>query len=606
MLKRNIQKVKRLFPGKKFYILLLNILGLFIISIFDLLGVAAVLPIIQLAMGADYSSGYLALLNSLLGGTDRTGMIFYTSILLVVCFLVKGILSLWIKWISTGFIAHQQVATSVTVLSGYAHESYLKHRQRTAAQIMRAASDAVVSTYGSYIGGIISVAGELGTILLLSTMLIVLMPQQAIIAFIYFGLSAYLLQKFLKKKNAELGLISINAAMGSTAAILESINGFRENKIHGTADRSLYRYQDKQLEAAEAGRRKNFYFEFPKYTLEIVFILGIALILGLMVATEGIDSAPYLLVFATACVRILPSFTRLVASLGSIRAGGAPSQLLDREIRKLSDPEKLTMLKQEPDIGAFARVNRELMPLAVDIVDLSFRYPDGENKVLDGINFKVPAGSSTAFVGGSGSGKTTLVDIILGLIEPTQGSVLSKGQPISRDLAAWFQRIGYVPQDVFLGDSTLREAVAFGLKDQEIDDKRVLEVLAAAEMVDVVDSLEKGIHTKIGERGTRLSGGQRQRVGIARALYRNPSILILDEATSALDNETESKIAASINKLAGKVTVIIVAHRLSTIREVDQLLFLSQGKIAAQGSFTEVQEQNLEFARLVKLGQLPE
>ncbi len=209
-------------------------------------------------------------------------------------------------------------------------------------------------------------------------------------------------------------------------------------------------------------------------------------------------------------------------------------------------------------------------------------------------------------MGGSGSGKTTLIDLILGLLTPSAGQVLDNGKNISEDLETWHSKIGYVPQDVFLSGKTVREEIAYGLKDSEIDDNRVKECIKLAELEDVVESLEEGIQTKLGENGTRLSGGQRQRIGLARAFYRNPSILILDEATSALDNETEYKITKAIHRLTEGRTVFIVAHRLSTVRNVDKLLFMSEGRIVSQGTFSEVRENNSDFARLVELGQLPE
>ena len=203
-------------------------------------------------------------------------------------------------------------------------------------------------------------------------------------------------------------------------------------------------------------------------------------------------------------------------------------------------------------------------------------------------------------------GKTTLVDLILGLLTPTRGVISSQGKDVNTDLPSWYQKIGYVPQDPYLGNGTLREAVAFGIPKEYIDDDRVRYCLELAELMPVVETLEDGINTPIGENGNRLSGGQRQRVGIARAMYRNPSLLIMDEATSALDNETEHKITQTINRISKEITVIIVAHRLSTVRNVDQLVYLSQGRIANKGTFKEVQAANEEFANLVRLGQLPD
>ena len=315
----------------------------------------------------------------------------------------------------------------------------------------------------------------------------------------------------------------------------------------------------------------------------------------------------YLLLFAGACIRILPNYTRMVASLGSIRAGEHASEKLLEELEHLTPEERMFKMPSAPVVPKnHDYINKSIEPVNIQIDNLTFQYPDGDKPVLKDITLDIPMGSSIAFVGGSGSGKTTLIDLILGLFAPTRGQVLQNGESILKDLRSWHQHIGYVPQDVFIADSTVLEAVAFGLKPEEIDVERVKYCLEVAALTEVINSLENGLETKIGYNATRLSGGQKQRLGIARALYRNPSVLILDEATSALDNETEHKITKTIERISKDITVIIVAHRLSTVRNVDQLVYLSNGRIANQGTFTEVQQANAEFANLVKLGQLPD
>ena len=383
--------------------------------------------------------------------------------------------------------------------------------------------------------------------------------------------------------------------------------GFREIRMYGVTERYTYRYQEKRIDSVNASMRSAFLSDFPKYTLEIIFIVGIAALLAFMSATQGADSTGYLLLFAGACIRILPNYTRMVASLGSIRAGEHASEKLLEELEHLTPEERMFKMPSAPVVPKnLDYINKSIEPVNIQIDNLTFQYPDGDKPVLKDITLDIPMGSSIAFVGGSGSGKTTLIDLILGLFAPTQGQVLQNGKSILQDLPGWHQRIGYVPQDVFIADSTVLEAVAFGLLPEEIDVERVKYCLEVAALTEVIDSLENGLETKIGYNATRLSGGQKQRLGIARALYRNPSVLILDEATSALDNETEHKITKTIERISKDITVIIVAHRLSTVRNVDQLVYLSKGRIANQGTFAEVQRSNAEFANLVKLGQLPD
>ncbi len=510
------------------------------------------------------------------------------------------------RW-SLSFLATQQSAVSVALLNRYTREPYLDHRKRGAAPIYNAVNDVTAQTYGAFVGGVLGFIGELLSILMLMVMLLVIMPVPALLAMVYFGLTSFVLQSVLKRKNREQGVIVLNATKGAWSAMIESVDSFREIRLYDATDRYMYRYQEKRLDAVSASMRSAFLSEFPKYTLEIIFILGIAGLLAFMSATQGADSTGYLLLFAGACIRILPNYTRMVASLGNIRAGEHASDELVKEIEQLTPEARMFNLASKPVVpDDYEYINKTIEPINIQVDNLSFQYPDGDKPVLNNIMLDVPMGSSIAFVGGSGSGKTTLIDLILGLFAPTNGQVLKNGESIQKDLRSWHQRIGYVPQDVFIADCTVTEAVAFGLEPHEIDVERVKYCLEVAALTEVVESLENGLDTKLGYNATRLSGGQKQRMGIARALYRNPSVLILDEATSALDNETEHKITKTIERISKDITVIIVAHRLSTVRNVDQLVYLSNGRIANQGTFAEVQRANAEFANLVKLGQLPD
>lgn len=599
-------KIRLFFPGKKFRLLIVNIIGLFLVSLFEMLGVALVLPLVNLAMGAP-REGLILKVSNFFGNPDTPTLIIIFGLTLVAAFVLKGVFSLVVRRWSLGFLATQQSAVSVALLNRYTREPYLDHRKRGAAPIYNAVNDVTAQAYGAYVGGVLGFIGELLSILMLMVMLLVIMPVPALLAMVYFGLTSFVLQSVLKRKNREQGVIVLNATRGAWSAMIESVDSFREIRLYDATDRYMYRYQEKRLDAVSASMRSAFLSEFPKYTLEIIFILGIAGLLAFMSATQGADSTGYLLLFAGACIRILPNYTRMVASLGNIRAGEHASDELVKEIEQLTPEARMFNLASKPVVpDDYEYINKTIEPIDIQVDNLSFQYPDGDKPVLNDITLDIPMGSSIAFVGGSGSGKTTLIDLILGLIAPTHGQVLKNGEPIQKDLRSWHQRIGYVPQDVFIADCTVTEAVAFGLEPHEIDVERVKYCLEVAALTEVVESLENGLDTKLGYNATRLSGGQKQRMGIARALYRNPSVLILDEATSALDNETEYKITKTIERISKDITVIIVAHRLSTVRNVDQLVYLSNGRIANQGTFAEVQRANAEFANLVKLGQLPD
>ena len=599
-------KLRLLFPGRSFTLLIINLIGLFLLSLMEMVGVAAILPIVNIAMGAELT-GYLAVISDIFGNPQRSDLVVYLGLVLVLAFVIKGIAALLFKRWSLKFTGYQQLATSTTILNHYMKDSYFNHKKSQPEETAYLISTYVVFAYRGFVGSIINFVGDFLSILVLLIMILCVMPVPALLAFAYFGITIAGMQFFLRRGNAKYGEASARAGRDALRFLLDDIKGFREIRITNAHKAAIEQYREPAVRSVKSDVNLSFLNDFPKYSLEVIFIVGIAGLLALVTATQGADGLPSLMLFATACIRILPNATRMIASLGGIRANEFASEEVAKVIRSMSPEEqRLQMVEFKDEIDPATIINSGIEPVDVQIDNLVYRYPDGDKDVLKDIQLDVPAGTSVAFVGGSGSGKTTLVDLILGLLTPTSGTISSQGKDIHTDLHSWYQKIGYVPQDPYLGNGTLREAVAFGIPAKHIDDDRVIYCLELAELMPVVETLEDGINTSIGENGNRLSGGQRQRVGIARAMYRNPSLLVMDEATSALDNETEHKITQTINRISKEITVIIVAHRLSTVRNVDQLVYLSQGRIANKGTFKEVQAANEEFANLVRLGQLPD
>lgn len=599
-------KLRLLFPGRSFTLLIFNLIGLFLLSLMEMIGVAAILPIVNIAMGAELT-GYLAVLSDIFGNPQRSELVVYLGIVLVLAFVIKGVAALLFKRWSLKFTGYQQLATSTTILNYYMKDSYFNRKKSQPEETAYLISTYVVFAYRGFVGSIINFVGDFLSILVLLIMILCVMPVPALLAFAYFGITIAVMQFFLRRGNAKYGEASARAGRDALRFLLDDIKGFREIRITNARKAAIEQYREPAARSVKSDVNLSFLSDFPKYSLEVIFIVGIAGLLALVTSTQGAEGLPSLMLFATACIRILPNATRMIANLGSIRANEFASEEVAKVIRSMSPEEqRLQMVEFKDEIDPATIINSDIEPVDVQIDNLVYRYPDGDKDVLKDIQLDVPAGTSVAFVGGSGSGKTTLVDLILGLLTPTSGTISSQGKDIHTDLPSWYQKIGYVPQDPYLGNGTLREAVAFGIPKQYIDDDRVLYCLKLAELMPVVETLEDGINTSIGENGNRLSGGQRQRVGIARAMYRNPSLLVMDEATSALDNETEYKITQTINRISKEITVIIVAHRLSTVRNVDQLVYLSQGRIANKGTFKEVQMANEEFANLVRLGQLPD
>jgi ABC-type multidrug transport system fused ATPase/permease subunit len=310
-------------------------------------------------------------------------------------------------------------------------------------------------------------------------------------------------------------------------------------------------------------------------------IAGLAGLVAIMLATgKDIDKIiPTVGLFAATSFKVLPSTNKLVSSKQTLKVSRSTIETIHHDLGLSVSMNK-------------SNLNSSFQFKAVDVALLNFKYEQSENLVLSNINLKIVSGEAVGFVGQSGSGKSTLIDLMLGLLDPQSGSVLINGLSIEDVKQSWQKAIGYIPQTIFLMDDSLRRNIAIGIDDKEIDELAITEALKSAQLEDFVASLPEGIDTVVGERGVRLSGGQRQRIGIARALYHRPSVLVLDEATSSLDTETEHGVMQAVQALQGDKTVIIVAHRLSTVEYCDRLYRLDAGRIVDEGTFDEVMNRS--------------
>jgi ABC-type multidrug transport system fused ATPase/permease subunit len=315
--------------------------------------------------------------------------------------------------------------------------------------------------------------------------------------------------------------------------------------------------------------------------MEIITIVGLCLLVVSMVVRDRplSDIVPILGLFAAAAFRVMPSINRLLMATQTLNFNRSIIASVYRDF-----------LLDSPEVNGAQRV--EPFAKQLELKDVSFKYPTAATPSLQNVSLVVRRGEAVGFVGPSGAGKSTLVDVILGLFAPTSGVVSVDGSDVQQNLRNWQNQIGYVPQAIYLTDDTLRRNVAFGLNDENIDDDLVREAIHLAQLQEFVANLPDGIQTVVGERGVRLSGGQRQRIGIARALYHKPSVLVLDEATSSLDTPTEHGVMEAVQALQGSKTVIIVAHRLSTVEYCDRLYRIEDSRITEEGTFAEVVQRS--------------
>ncbi len=423
-------------------------------------------------------------------------------------------------------------------------------------------------------------------------------------AIITFGLVLYVISLFSLlawingNKISGAGTKAAQASSNSTKGILEILLMFRELYVTNRLEVQVSKIKNARVDQGEATATVEWLAQFPRYVIDSAIIVGIVFVAITQSNSQSIsDAATTTALFLTAALRILPTIIPIQSSLNVIKETQGLTLKVHTFIKEI-DTEYSNRVSYIKKLGSNSSLNDKF---TIVVQDLSLKYPDNEESAIEGISFQFDSGTTLAIIGASGAGKTTLADCLLGLLVPTTGKIeIDKTPPeIYRTIKSG--AIAYVSQDISLIDGSIRENVAFAISESEIDEVKIFEALEKARIDDFVRNLPQGLETVVGERGTRLSGGQRQRIGIARALYSNPKILVLDEATSALDAETESAITGMLKELHGEVTIISIAHRLSTVMHSDLVLFLRDGKLAGSGKFEDLVKQHPDLAYQAEL-----
>ena len=574
--------------------LLLSIGGSVVLSLLDTLGVLAMLPMMQYITAQDRDAGALGWINRLLGEPSEATLVASLALMIVGAFVLKDVFSIVFRWWQLNFMAKNQVAIEARLLEGYLVGPYAWHLTKNTSDKLWTVQSAVGMGYTGGIASALALVTEILTITFIFGSLFFISPVATAAAIVYFGLAAVVVQRVIRPRIQAASRRNLDASRAVAKSSLQSLTAVKEIKLRRAQRPFVETFTEASRQGARASATASLLGEIPKYFLEIVFIVGVGM-LAVGAASAGTSAAGLTLlgIFVAAGTRILPSAVRLINAAATLRFSRAPLVHLIEENRMQVDARR----------DELAETTTDVVP-AGDIVvrALTFAYADQpESPVLNGVDLAIPAGRTIAMVGSSGAGKSTFVDILLGLHRPTGGAVTAGGTDVFSNLPAWQEQLAVVPQDVALLDDTLASNIVF---DEERDEARLAEAIERSQLADLIRSLPEGLDTEIGERGVRISGGQRQRIGIARALYRRPAVLVLDEATSALDNATERRLTDTIESLRGTMTMVIVAHRLSTVRHCDQLIFMSEGRVASAGTFDEVAQHNAEFSELVRLGSL--
>lgn len=596
MIRRLLRVYRQLLPGEGRGWLVWAVLGSAGVAALDMLGIAAMMPLMLVATGA---SGGQEMVDRLafMGVSGQGGAIVVLAAAVAGVFVVKTVVAIGFRWWLLGRTTRLEGIAAANMLERYADAPYVQHRSRSNGQMNRQLDFSLSQVFGGMLNGYVMITVDVMTLVAAVAVLAWISPVATMAAVAVLGGAVVVMQWGLRSRQYQIGRELSKVAAQQWNARIPVIEGFRDVRLTSSSRYFTDQFRGMRAHQASAYRKLSIFSEVPRYLLEVAMVVGIGAIAGAVLWTGQSEQIIAILgVFTVAAGRMLPTLNRLGANVGSLRASHVGLEETEATLAQLGAP---------PQIPAPLREG-QVVPLSGDILlrGVGFRFPDSQEWTLRHVDLRIPAGHTVAIVGSSGAGKSTVLDVILGLLDPVEGSVTCGGQDIHEHIDAWHRTLGVVSQDVFLVNASLRRNVAFGVPDEQIDDHRLGEALRSAQLDGLVEQLPDGWDTVLGERGVRISGGQRQRIGIARALYRDPAVLVLDEATSALDNLTEKKLSETIQRLSGRLTIIIVAHRLSTVRHADTVVFMDQGKVAAWGTFDQVQEASPLFAQLVALGKL--
>lgn len=488
------------------------------------------------------------------------------------------------------FLSRRGAVISSTLISRLLAQSLLAVQERTTQQTLYSVTQGVrVITLG-VLASAVSLIADAAILVVMAVGLFVVDSTIAISSFLVFALIGFALYKLMHEKARSLGIQESEYTVQSSEKIVEVINSYREAIVKGRREFYAREIGNIRMQLADTLAEVSFLPSVSKYIVETTVVIGALLISAVQFYLQDASHAvATLAVFLAAGSRVAPAVLRVQQSSISIRGSlGAATPTLD-----LID---FLGAEAAPEpVNDFVSINHEGFDATIELNNVSFSYPGALKRAVSDATLHVGAGQSVAIVGGSGAGKTSLVDLILGVLNANSGEVKISGYSPLITISKWPGAISYVPQDVTISNGTVRENVALGFSSKYVDDSLVWEALEVAQLSRQIRELPNGLDTQVGERGTKLSGGQRQRLGIARAMFTKPKMLVLDEATSSLDGQTEFDISAAIANLRGNVTVIMIAHRLSTVRHADQIVYLQDGRILAVGSFDEVRNQVPDF-----------
>lgn len=548
--------------------------GSFLSAVLELLGVSIIVPLVTVMLTPDklLENKYIAIAAEQLGIDDSRNLVQFILLLVIFIYILKNLYFIFFAWVKEKYANKIQREVSVRMVTSYMERGYQFFVNKNMNEIFYSVTSDVVCLY-KIIANLIQIFTQLLITFFICVYMCIIDWQIALALVGTILLCLGIILVFFRRRMLQAGEKVREFAIKEEQTLRQAFYGIKEVMIMHKQKYFTETFSFNSAKRQRAQLVQNVGAEIPAYVIEGACVSGLLLVLGTRM-TDTSSSVAFVSVlasFAVAAFRVLPSIGKISSSLNTIMSAICGFDSVWENLKDQDVHNKKTV-----DIDILSDMDYKSV---VELKNLTFAYNNEQKVIINQLNLTINKGQAVAFIGESGAGKSTLIDLILGLLYPVQGEILVDGIDIKKVPKLWSQLVGYVPQNIYLADTTIVQNIAFGVDEKEIDYQKIEQVLERVKMLDYINALPDGLNTEIGERGIRLSGGQRQRLAIARALYRSPQILVLDEATSALDNDTEKVVMEAIDSLHGEITIIIVAHRLSTIKNCDYIYELKEGKI---------------------------
>ncbi len=582
-----IEKLNILFTKKQLFKLYLVLLASIFATFFEVIGIGSIPVFAMLITDVEglinNISQYISI--DFINEIDRKTLQITAACLLVLIFLFKNLFLFLLLFLQGKLLKELRSATSNKLYHYYIYMPYIKHLNHNPSILIRSVTSDIKAAF-VFIQSYIMMIRESLILAALFIFLVVVDPLISFFLLFFLGIPVISFYNFYKKILKSKGKYLQTLLGDEIKTVNQSLGAIKETKLFNKEYHFLSYFKNLVQKKENLSFFAYLISGSPRLFLEVMALFSVALISAFLILFGKTPEAilPLISLFAVSAVRFIPALNVITASLTTIRFLQPSFDLVTKEIKKLKSSSILFKRDTTTQIEA---KNFKLND-AIIMKDISFDYEEGMRATLRNINLQVKKGKSVGIIGKSGSGKSTLVDIMLGLLEPQKGGVYFDDKNIKNELSLWQKQIGYIPQDIYLLDDSIKKNITFGLKDDEIDEKLLLQSLKIAQLKDLVDTLPDAIDTIVGNKGVKLSGGERQRVGIARAMYNLPKILVFDEATSSLDIENENKILDEIYENKDDKTLIIISHRNNTVKYCDLIYVLEDGKLIDQGSFKEI------------------